>query len=101
MNNPKYWKLVLATDDGSEWHHGFVTDFLDEQMKEFKPDYCLNCWPKPMVEAVEKIQLKYVDASKIFSSLDQMTKCWVGICGACSNKEGLRTCIDGPFMNPA
>ena len=94
-----FWEVLTATNDWSDWHHGFVTDFLDEQMKKFNPDYCLNCGPPMMVKAVKEIQLKYLDRSKIYSSLDKMTKCGVWICGSCTNEEGLRTCIDGPFVN--
>lgn len=96
----KYWKILIATNDWSQWHKWFVTDFLENEIKEFKPDFIMNCWPKPMINAVEEIQLKYLDKSKIFSSLDRMTKCWVWICGACTDKVWIRTCIDWPFVNP-
>jgi hypothetical protein len=39
-----------------------------------------------------------VDNHQIFSAIDYLTKCGVGICGACAAPDGRRICVDGPFI---
>ena len=34
-----------------------------------------------------------------YSAIDYLTKCGVGICGACAAPDGQRICVDGPFLN--
>jgi dihydroorotate dehydrogenase (NAD+) catalytic subunit len=52
-----------------------------------------------MVHAAEAVQRAYVPSIRIFSAIDYLTKCGVGICGACHLPDGRRLCVDGPFMN--
>jgi len=93
-------ELVLFTDDGTAGEKGFVTSVLEEKIKEFQPDVVLNCGPPMMVKIAEEIEKKLLSNEKIFSSVDKITKCGVGICGSCVREDGLRTCVDGPFLNP-
>jgi dihydroorotate dehydrogenase (NAD+) catalytic subunit len=64
------------------------------------PNYFFNCGPKAMIDAVLPLELRLISPEKIYSSVDYMTKCGVGVCGSCADKKGRRTCIEGPFMNP-
>jgi dihydroorotate dehydrogenase (NAD+) catalytic subunit len=57
-----------------------------------------NCGPAAMIHASESVQRKYVDNHQIFSAIDYLTKCGVGICGACAAPDGRRICVDGPFI---
>ncbi len=95
----------IATDDGSAGYHGLVTELLNEklsQMSDAERDKLIfyNCGPAPMVHAAEKVERKFADHRRIFSAIDYMTKCGVGICGACHAPDGRRLCVDGPFLNP-
>ena len=93
----------IATDDGSEGYHGLVTELLDHWLTE-QPESELeklvfyNCGPAPMVHAAVSVQRKFVKPERIFSAIDYLTKCGVGICGACSTPDGYRLCVDGPFI---
>jgi dihydroorotate dehydrogenase (NAD+) catalytic subunit len=58
-----------------------------------------NCGPEPMIHAAEAVQRQYVGSDQIHSAIDYMTKCGVGICGACAAPDGRRICIDGPFIS--
>ena len=57
-----------------------------------------NCGPAPMVHAAVALQREYADSSQIYSAIDYVTKCGVGICGACHAPDGRRLCVDGPFL---
>jgi len=93
----------VATDDGSEGYKGFVTELLRNRLLEMSRaelDNLIfyNCGPSPMVHAAAKVQREFCRDDQIFSAIDYLTKCGVGICGACASPDGKRICVDGPFM---
>ena len=51
-----------------------------------------------MVIAAIEVEREYCDEDQIFSAIDYMTKCGVGVCGACASPDGRRICVDGPFI---
>lgn len=96
----------VATDDGSEGFHGVVTELLDRQLAELPQAerarlVFYNCGPEPMVHAATRVQEKYCSPDQIHNAIDYLTKCGVGICGACAAPDGRRLCVDGPFLNAA
>jgi dihydroorotate dehydrogenase (NAD+) catalytic subunit len=98
-------KVHIATDDGSEGYHGVVTELLKEEIsalprQEQDSLVFYNCGPAPMVHAAEKVERQFVGPDRIFSAIDYLTKCGVGICGACHAPDGRRLCVDGPFLSP-
>ena len=52
-----------------------------------------------MIESVLPLELQITKSENIYSSLDYLTKCGVGLCGSCADNKGRRTCVEGPFMN--
>lgn len=98
--------LHIATDDGSRGYHGVVTELLDQRLGELSETELenlvfYNCGPGPMVRAAEVVQRKYCQPEQIFNAIDYLTKCGVGICGACDAPDGRRLCVDGPFLDAA
>lgn len=96
-------EVHVATDDGSAGFQGRVTDLLRERLAGMSDDeraslVFYNCGPEPMVHAAIAVQREYCDDSRIFSAIDYLTKCGVGICGACATPSGRRLCVDGPFI---
>ena len=96
-------RLHVATDDGSAGFHGLVTELLDRHLASLSQaelDLLVfyNCGPEPMVHAAVAVQQKYCHPEQIFSAIDYLTKCGVGICGACAAPDGRRLCVDGPFL---
>lgn len=94
-------RVLVATDDGSQGFQGFVSELLHEQLKQRTAKQELvfyNCGPKPMIDAVTRVELLYTKAKNIFSSIEEVTKCGVGLCGSCATKHGKRLCVDGPFI---
>jgi dihydroorotate dehydrogenase (NAD+) catalytic subunit len=93
----------IATDDGSEGYHGVVTELLRQRlvdMEQIELDALVfyNCGPEPMVHAAVAVQKEFCRDEQIFNAIDYMTKCGVGICGACNSMDGRRLCVDGPFL---
>lgn len=98
-------RVHVATDDGSAGHKGLVTELLDAHLESLPRDDLdalafYNCGPAPMVHAAIAVQRKYCRDEQIFSAIDYLTKCGVGVCGACAAPDGLRLCVDGPFLPP-
>jgi dihydroorotate dehydrogenase (NAD+) catalytic subunit len=95
----------IATDDGSRGYSGTVTELLRTRLRsmteaEHSKIIFYNCGPEPMVHAAMKVQREFCSDEQIFSSIDYLTKCGVGICGACATPDGQRLCVDGPFLPP-
>jgi dihydroorotate dehydrogenase electron transfer subunit len=97
----------IATDDGTEGHHGFVTDLLS-QMLESPADrpaavYC--CGPEPMMRATARLcEAQHVPC---WLSLETSMACGFGACFSCVTKVHVpdetgwdyrRTCIEGPVF---
>lgn len=93
----------VATDDGSAGFNGRVTELLRERLKSMTQEelstlFFYNCGPEPMVHAAIAVQREFCQPEQIFSAIDYLTKCGVGICGACAAPDGRRLCVDGPFL---
>ena len=95
--------LHVATDDGSYGYKGLVTELLEEYLKSLPREQLdqllfYNCGPEPMVIAADTVQRRYCRPGQIYNAIDYLTKCGVGICGACGSPDGRRLCVDGPFL---
>jgi dihydroorotate dehydrogenase (NAD+) catalytic subunit len=96
-------RVTIATDDGSAGFEGRVSDALADFLSQ-QPEASLakmvfyNCGPAPMIRASEAVQRRFVSSDRVFSAIDYLTKCGVGICGACASPDGRRICVDGPFI---
>ena len=93
----------IATDDGTMGFKGFVTEMLRARLQEMSQQELenimfYNCGPAPMVHAAAAVQREFCGDHQIHSAIDYLTKCGVGICGACATPEGKRICVDGPFI---
>ena len=96
-------EVHVATDDGSAGYHGVVTELLRQRLKEMSAEerdtlVFYNCGPSPMVHAAIAVQREFCRDDQIFNAIDYLTKCGVGICGACAAPDGRRLCVDGPFL---
>jgi len=91
-------EVYLTTETGEIGHKGFLTDILEKIIKKTAPDYCINCGPKIMIKKSVEIEKRYLDGINIYSSVDFMTRCGIGLCGSCASPSGYRSCVDGPFL---
>jgi len=91
----QFGEVFVATEDGSLGKNGLVTSLFGD----YSANYFFNCGPKAMVKAVLPIELAVTLPQNVYSSVDYMTRCGVGICGSCADEKGRRTCVEGPFMS--
>jgi len=102
--------VQLATDDGSEGHHGFVTDLVRDLIfhpdESERPDSLYCCGPEPMMHAVARL----AESASIpcWLSLETPMACGFGACFSCVTKvvtdedpgwDYSRTCVEGPIFN--
>ncbi len=91
-------ELIIATDDGSCGHKGFVTDVLRERLEQDKDvSEVVAIGPVPMMEAVARTTELF--GVKTTVSLNSIMIDGVGMCGACRCNVGGKTkftCVDGP-----
>lgn len=98
--------VVVATDDGSEGHAGFVTELLEKEFVESGIEYSVYaCGPLPMLCGVATLCEKY--SRRALLSLEENMPCGIGVCNGCSfpviNNESeysqyLRICVAGPSL---
>ncbi len=93
-------ELLVATDDGSYGHHGFVTDVLKAVIeREGKDNIALvmAIGPVPMMRACCKTTEPFGVHTQV--SLNPIMVDATGMCGACRVSVGGETkfaCVDGP-----
>lgn len=99
--------IRLSTDDGSEGHHGLVTDLVSEMFalpESERPDGVYCCGPEPMMHAVAR--LCSAAAIPCWLSLETPMACGFGACFSCVTQVKLpngdwdyrRTCVEGPIF---
>ena len=87
--------IYYATDDGSYGEQGFVTNILENKIKEY--DICVAIGPIIMMKNVAELTRKY--KVKTIVSMNPLMVDGSGMCGACRCEvEGKPkfACIDGP-----
>jgi len=88
----------VTTDDGSYGYHGFVTDKLNDLIKDGKKiDFVLAIGPIPMMRAVAEVTRPHEIETVV--SLNPVMVDGTGMCGGCRviiNGESKFACVDGP-----
>ncbi len=93
-------ELLVATDDGSYGHHGFVTEVLQQVIEREGADriaLVVAIGPVPMMRACCKVTEPYGIHTVV--SLNPIMVDGTGMCGACRVTVGGQTkfaCVDGP-----
>lgn len=95
-------KVVVATDDGSLGHHGFVDALVRQELEQDRGyDAVLACGPKPMLRNVAKAAEEF--GVPCLVSMEERMGCGVGAClvCACDMADGSRkhVCKDGPVFD--
>ena len=94
-------KILVATDDGSLGHHGFVDELVRQELAQDRAyDGVLACGPKPMLRSVAKAAAEFGVPCQV--SMEERMGCGVGAClvCACDMADGTRkhVCKDGPVF---
>jgi dihydroorotate dehydrogenase electron transfer subunit len=97
----------IATDDGSEGHHGFVTELLERSLSQAhdRPAAVYVCGPVPMMRAAAALcERRDVPC---WLSLESPMACGFGACFSCVTRVRVphepgwdyrRTCVEGPVF---
>ena len=98
--------IRLATDDGTVGHHGYVTQLLQQILRnEQRPTAVYVCGPEPMMRSAAEI-CQSADLP-CWISLETPMACGFGACFSCVTKvhtatppgwDYRRTCIEGPVF---
>jgi len=105
-------EVKISTDDGTEGHHGLVTDLL-RQTLDASPEgpeagvQVVCCGPERMMEAVAELCAGQGVPCEV--SLETPMACGIGICFSCvarvRDEQGgwdyRRTCVEGPVFDAA
>jgi dihydroorotate dehydrogenase electron transfer subunit len=93
----------VATDDGSEGHHGLVTDLLADELDRDDAVAVYACGPPAMLEAVRALCEQRTVPCQL--ALESGMACGYGACFGCvvPLRAGgyLRLCVDGPVLDGA
>jgi hypothetical protein len=89
---------------GSRGFAGRLPDLLRERLEGMSKEeranyYFYNGGPQSMVRAAIEVQPEFAADEQIFSAVDYVARCGVGICGDCATPNGRRICVDGPFLS--
>lgn len=96
---PSSVEYVVATENGSRGHEGFITDVVPEYVDW--ADQIFACGPEPMYRSL-RATLEAAQCNirrPIQISMEQSMACGVGACLGCvvETKHGMRTsCVEGP-----
>jgi NAD(P)H-flavin reductase len=94
--------VVLATDDGSAGHPGFVTELLAGALERDPDRTVYACGPPPMLETVRALCAEREVPAQL--ALEAGMACGFGACFGCvvPTREGyVRLCVDGPVLAAA
>ena len=101
---PSGLETVLATDDGSTGHHGFVTELISDHITD--DTTILTCGPHGMMARVS--ELAEEAGVRCFASLENHMACGFGACVGCvveyrdterDDRRYRRVCIEGPVVD--
>lgn len=94
----------VCTMDGSAGMKGSVLDYLEEIIKEYKPEIIYACGPLIVLEKTAQTGIKYGIETQV--SMEKVMACSIGVCRGCVIdvlKDGAAAnasvCKDGPVFN--
>ncbi|MCO5218751.1 MAG: dihydroorotate dehydrogenase electron transfer subunit [Thermomicrobiales bacterium] len=95
-------EYVIATEDGSAGHKGFVTDLVPNYLQW--ADQVFTCGPTPMMAALRNVvmQHRFGKGPQVQISVERTMACGVGACLGCvvETKKGMKaSCVDGPVFD--
>ncbi|MCD6154051.1 MAG: dihydroorotate dehydrogenase electron transfer subunit [Syntrophobacterales bacterium] len=100
-------RVIISTDDGSQGHHGYVTDLFRKDINLYRRDGSMvySCGPYPMMKKIAGILEDYPIPCQV--SIEERMACGVGACLGCAvrvksrvgHSRYMRVCTDGPVFD--
>jgi len=99
---PSAVEYVVATDDGSKGHRGFITDLVPDYV--LWADQIFACGPEPMYRSLRNAVLprRLGGRPQVQVSMEREMACGLGACLGCvvATKRGMQTsCVQGPVFD--
>lgn len=99
---PGQVEYVVATDDGSQGHRGFVTDLVPDYLRW--ADQVFSCGPEAMFRSLRGVVLanRFGKHPPVQVSVERTMACGVGACLGCvvETRSGMKaSCVDGPVFD--
>lgn len=99
---PGQVEYVVATDDGSQGYHGFVTDLVPDYLRW--SDQVFSCGPEAMFRSLRSVVLanRFGKHPPVQVSVERAMACGVGACLGCvvETRSGMKaSCVDGPVFD--
>jgi len=101
---PSVVEYVVATNDGSKGHRGFVTDLVPGYVDSHWADQLFSCGPEPMYRSLRAAVLPHRigKTPTVQVSMERTMACGVGACLGCvvETRHGMQTsCVEGPVFD--
>ncbi|MBQ9244690.1 hypothetical protein IJ182_00315 [bacterium] len=94
----------IYTDDGSLGEKGSIINYIDQIIKEYKPEIIYSCGPMIVLKSVAEAGQKYNIETQV--AMEKVMACGIGVCRGCVidvKKNGkivnATVCKDGPVFN--
>jgi dihydroorotate dehydrogenase electron transfer subunit len=99
---PSAVEYLVATDDGSKGHRGFVTELLPEYVRW--ADQIFACGPEPMYRSLRAAVAPHRIGGRppVQVSMEREMACGLGACLGCvvETRRGMQTsCVEGPVYD--
>lgn len=102
-----FCNVRIATDDGSRGHHGLVTDLLNREIGDCRPEETMiyACGPSAMLMALGSMIAQSTIRCEV--SLEERMACGMGACMGCAvaiadeqgKRDYARVCHEGPVFD--
>jgi len=89
---------LCTTDDGSVGKKCYVTEAIEDIIKNENVDLIITCGPEVMMKRV--LEIAESNNIEIQASLERKMKCGIGLCGSCCIGENndITVCKEGPIF---
>ncbi|MPZ14045.1 MAG: dihydroorotate dehydrogenase electron transfer subunit [Chloroflexi bacterium] len=97
---PEEVEYLVATDDGSAGHRGYVTDLVGERLAWADAVYA--CGPLPMMAALARVVRDAAPRKRVQVAMEERMGCAMGVCLGCvieTTRGPLRVCTEGPVFD--
>lgn len=97
---PAEVEYLVATDDGSAGHHGFVTELVPDRLAW--ADVVYACGPVPMMAALARLMRERAPSKPGRVAMEERMGCSMGVCLGCvveTSKGPQRVCTEGPVFD--
>ncbi len=99
-------RIETITDDGSSGRRGWVTELLENELRQHPASLTFACGPEPMLKNVQQVLCKF--KTRGYLSLENRMACGFGVCLGCVQKmaatgdngagESAKVCTQGPVF---